>query len=316
MNAARRGFTLVELLVVIAIIGILIGLLLPAVQSVREAARRMQCSNNLKQICLGFANYEVLHGKYPPGRMGCDCWLSDVCAGNKTYQRPGTSGFVMILPQVELQSLYDALGFEKGAVYPTGGSCDDGSGAGWNVGLEDALRQRPAVFACPSDTIPVLNSANRGVGSYAMVQGSQGPSYGIDQRRVKHYNNGMFCYRTVRKESDVRDGTSHTMFVGETVAGDTPESSNVWMVGSRHLSSLRSTDNPLNTPPGEGVIVMGSGGPLYGVRVNGAFASRHSGGANFGFGDGHVGFLSENIDLATYRALSTRDGGETVSIPE
>ena len=85
-----RGFTLVELLVVIAIIGILIGLLLPAVQSAREAARRSQCANNLKQIGLAMAAYEVAIGVYPTGRLGCDGWTGDVCANNPGWRRPGT----------------------------------------------------------------------------------------------------------------------------------------------------------------------------------------------------------------------------------
>ena len=104
---ARNAFTLVELLVVIAIIGILVSLLLPAVQQAREAARRMQCSNNLKQIALALANYESGVGVFPPGRMGCDGWTQDVCKDNPGIQRPGTSGFVMILPQLEQQNLYD-----------------------------------------------------------------------------------------------------------------------------------------------------------------------------------------------------------------
>jgi prepilin-type processing-associated H-X9-DG protein len=99
------------------------------------------------------------------------------------------------------------------------------------------------------------------------------------------------------------------MFVGEVIESHTSESGNCWLYGSRHGSSMRSTENPLNTPPGEGVILSES------RRVNGAFASRHPGGAMFGFGDGHVSFLSENIDLETYRALSTRAGGESVTVP-
>jgi prepilin-type processing-associated H-X9-DG protein len=129
----------------------------------------------------------------------------------------------------------------------------------------------------------------------------------------------MFCYRTVYRRSDVRDGMSNTMFVGETVEGHVRESANVWTIGARHLHSMRSTDNPLNTWPGDGVFVrVGGGGgtgddqPLYGYRANGAFTSQHPGGAAFGFGDGHVEYLSENIDLFTYRALSTRAGGEVL----
>ncbi len=118
-NNGRIGFTLVELLVVIAIIGMLVTLLLPAVQSAREAARRSACSNNLKQIGLALTNYEGAIGAYPPGRMGCNGCQQDVCTDNPGYQRPATSGFVMLLPMLEEQGLYDQFGnFEKGAVFP------------------------------------------------------------------------------------------------------------------------------------------------------------------------------------------------------
>lgn len=305
----RRGFTLVELLVVIAIIGVLVALLLPAVQAAREAARRMQCTNNLKQLALALANYEQALGKYPPGRMGCDCWDADVCKNNPDSARPGSSGFAMMLPQLEQQSLYDQIGWRKGAVYPA--DCIDSSESGWSTGLAALLKLRPAVFVCPSDNSkPISDASQTATGSYALCQGSQGPSYGIDQVKVKHYNNGMFLYRTPLDVSNVRDGTSNTIFIGEVIEAHTDDSSNRWILGSRHTDSLRSTDNPLNTPPTKGVVV-----DLYDNKVNGAFASRHTGGAYFAFGDGHVQFLSDNISLPVYRALSTRESKETVQLP-
>jgi prepilin-type N-terminal cleavage/methylation domain-containing protein len=312
----RGGFTLVELLVVIAIIGILIALLLPAVQSAREAARRASCANNLKQIGLAFANYEVALGSYPPGRMGCDGWNSDVCAGNMGYQRPGTSGFVMILPYLEQQTLYDMLQpFANGAVYPVGGPAgsNDGTTKGWRTeSVDKAVKSRPPVFVCPSSlTKPMKGSC--ATGCYALCQGSRGPTFGISQTKVKHYNNGMFNYRTALKPKHVKDGLSNTMFVGEVIDGHTAESANCWSLAGRHTHSMRSTDNPLNTKPGEGIYVEnppGSGDPIYGVKVNGAFASEHPLGGHFAFGDGAVHFVNDNIDLDTYQALSTRDGAD------
>ncbi len=313
----KSAFTLIELLVVIAIIGILIALLLPAVQAAREAARRISCANNMKQIGLAMANYEVALRSYPPGRMGCDGWTADVCTDNPGFRRPGTSGFVMILPFLEEKPLYEQFQpFALGAVYPASpGDQSDGTTSGWRTPqIDQALRQRPAVFVCPSSRMePMYGTC--ATGSYALCQGSNGPSYGISQTAVKHYNNGMFLYRTTLRSRDVQDGQSNTMFAGEIVAGDTAESANCWTLGARHQHSLRSTDNPLNTMPGEGIFVeqpAGSGNPLYGYKINGAFASRHPGGGHFVFGDGAVHFINDNIDLSTYQALSTRAKGDRI----
>ena len=170
-----------------------------------------------------------------------------------------------------------------------------------------AVRIRPPALVCPSDNSAPLN-AGLATGSYALVQGSNGPSFGIDEYKVKVYNNGMFLYVRFHTAAHVADGLSNTMFVGETIANDTLESGNCWTVGARHLDSLRSTDNPMNTPPGTGVVV-----DLYGYKCNGAFASRHTGGAQFAFGDGHVLLLNENIALPVYRGLSTIAGREAVA---
>jgi prepilin-type processing-associated H-X9-DG protein len=173
------------------------------------------------------------------------------------------------------------------------------------------LKLRPSVFVCPSDNSrPISDASPTATGSYALCHGSRGPSFGIDQVKVKHYNNGMFLYRTPLNIGHVKDGTSNTIFVGEVIEAHTADSSNRWLIGSRHTDSLRSTDNPLNTPPTKGVTV-----DLYGNKVNGAFASRHNGGAHFAFGDGHVQFIGDNINLALYRALSTRDIGEVAQAP-
>ena len=101
-----HGFTLIELLVVIAIIGTLVGLLLPAVQSAREAGRRTQCANNLKQITLAMVSYESANRSFPPGRMGCDKYASTPCKNFQGYQTAGTSAFLAILPQLDDAPLY------------------------------------------------------------------------------------------------------------------------------------------------------------------------------------------------------------------
>jgi prepilin-type N-terminal cleavage/methylation domain-containing protein/prepilin-type processing-associated H-X9-DG protein len=302
MANSRRGFTLVELLVVIAIIGVMVGLLLPAVQAAREAARRMQCSNNLKQIALANANYEDSFKSFPPGRAGCDGITNGVCAGDPNFRRVGTSALVALLPFIEGQSLHQSMDFNTGLY---------SSAFGMNAQNQAAVAQRPAFVVCPSDTARLAITSGAypiATGSYAMVSGRLGPDHGIGAN-VKITNTGIYMYKTVFRQSDMTDGTSTTMIFGETYDGHLEEVYNVWTMGSRH-HTLRSTVNPPNTPPGQGITTS-----PYGTPLNGAFASRHPGGVMFAFADGHVQFLSENIDLATYRAFSTRDGGETVSLP-
>ena len=304
MSLRRKAFTLVELLVVIAIIGILIALLLPAVQAAREAARRMQCSNNLKQIALGLATYETAFGVFPPGRVGCDG--SSLCP--LMEQRVGTSALVLILPQLEQQTLYDQFDFSNGPwAYNTT----------WLATNADAIAQRPAMFVCPSDTSEVHTQEPRigastydtgglpaATGNYAMVSGTIGAAGGLNGN-MKYNNTGVFYYRKSHRIGDITDGLSKTLFVGEVVTAHSHDSSNIWSRAVREMDCLRSTSNPLNTFPGEPAYMSD-----YGYQVNGAFASRHPGGAMFAFGDGHVDFLDENVDLFVYESLATRSNNE------
>jgi prepilin-type N-terminal cleavage/methylation domain-containing protein/prepilin-type processing-associated H-X9-DG protein len=312
----RAGFTLVELLVVIAIIGILVALLLPAVQAAREAARRSQCTNNQKQLAIALQNYVDVYRTLPPGRLGCDCNTSaaDGCGTRPSSTRPGTSGFGLLLPQIELQTLYDQIGWQKGAVAPaTGCAGVTNDTAGWQTAaVTAAIRTRPKVMVCPSDNSEKFhrNASDWATGNYALVHGTQGPSLGTSQA-MKHNNTGSFMYLRTIRLAEITDGTSQTMFLGEVTEAHTDESSNRWLVGSRHLDSLRSTENPINTKPGTGIVLN-----LYGYRTSGQFSSRHPRGALFAFGDGHVQFVSDNINLTIYRSLSTRAGGETVSLPD
>lgn len=298
---------------VIAIIGVLVALLLPAVQAAREAARRSSCTNNLKQITLALQNYVDAVRVLPPGRLGCDCNTStaDGCGSRPSSTRPGTSGFGLLLPQLELSTLYDAIGWQKGAVAPATGCGVTDDTAGWKTAIvAQAMLNRPAVFVCPSDNSEKFDaSKSYATGSYAFVHGSVGPSQGSSQA-MKHHNNGSFMYLTSIRLAEVTDGLSNTMFVGETIEAHTTQSSNRWLIGSRHTDSLRTAENPINTKPGTGIVL-----DAYGYKVNGAFASRHPSGAVFGFGDGHVQFLSDNLDLTIYRALATRGGSETITLP-
>lgn len=293
----RRGFTLVELLVVIAIIGILIALLLPAVQAAREAARRSQCTNNLKQLALAMHNFESSQRKYPAGREGCD----GACTPTNG---PGTSGWVYALPYIEAQNLYDE--FMKAAAGITPPSNIPG-----NI-PEAVLNTRPDAFVCPSAVMEpsyTSNSKQWATSCYAMCAGHTGPTYGISAQ-TKWLSSGMFRYRDAIGPHDATDGLSNVIFLGEVIDGHKDGHTNRWAIAGRHVDSLRSTDNPVNTPYQQGVTFDNYGSPC-----NGAFGSRHVGGAVFAFADGSVHFIQENIDLNLYRTLGQRGSGKTKKLP-
>jgi prepilin-type N-terminal cleavage/methylation domain-containing protein len=340
-RSRRRGFTLVEMLVVIAIIGVLVGLLLPAVNMAREAGRRATCANNIKQIVAAILNYEGVNQQFPPGRVGCDAYSGSPCNGVQGAQTPGTSGFLLILPQLDDNARYNNLTpLSNGAVYP---AVSDSTSNSWATTVTSASNTmtfglaaaRPKVFTCPSDHAqPTTNTLLTPVTttcSYAMVLGTSttgaivpgttptasNPLPLNNEQYQKYYNNGAFIYLTPRRAGDVRDGLSSTFFIGEAASGDSAASLNCWPLAIAYLSSLRSTYNPLNTPAGAGVMISVTHHGQSGLSsstptANGAFFSQHPQGANFGYGGGNVQFTSMAIDYATYEALSTIAGGEAI----
>lgn len=328
-SSHRRAFTLVELLVVIAIIGVLVALLLPAVQSAREAARRMQCLNNQKQIVLAMLSYEDIHNKFPAGRLGSDgfvppnnvvnCGEPDGSIGLNLLAPPlhqsGASAFVSILPQLEQQPLFDALQAGNVAIW--------GPNVTWHnaaPSIAPALANRPQVFACPSDSVaeePVqwahglpVDQIDVSAGSYACSQGANRPD--DDLISIKFCGRGVFMYGRKFRIAEITDGLSNTVFVGEVRDGHRVDengvtlNSNIWTNGNRMQSTIRTARTPLNTPPG---VDGGTGlarefdGSAY---SNGGFSSHHVGGANFAFGDGHVEFVDDSIDLESYTLLHCR----------
>lgn len=304
------GFTLVELLTVITIIGVLVSLLLPAVQAAREASRTTQCSSRLRQIMLGMAMHESQTKRFPPGRMGCSSTTGAVpafpdipCSSLKIPNRLcGASGLVPILPYVEQGDLLAALDARQGGLW-----VDNLNQPGWiqdsSQRKRSALNSRPPVFVCPSAIADPISTvygqlADAATTNYALSSGRLGPD--ADADRAKYENDGVFIYAKPRKQTDIRDGLSHTLFIGEVTHADAWESSNIWTYGRVHADTLRSTRNPLNTAPGTGIIRN---------RRNGAFGSRHVGGGYFAFGDGRVTFLSDSIDRDVYRSASAINDG-------
>ena len=304
----RQGFTLVELLVTIAIIGVLIGMLLPAVQMVREAARRTRCQNNLRQIGLAIASYESSHQKLPPGRIGCDdtgdqMSISDCPEGLESVAKNGASGFVSLLPHLELGNLFDQLDVADGGLWNR--DVDD---LGWywtSSGKYMGVKVQIDTYWCPSENGErssfVYAPVRAATASYAFSSGTIGPSSA--DYLVKYFNDGAFLYRTTKKLKDVHDGLSNTYAVGEVIRPDIWESSNIWNYAIANADCLRTTENPLNTEPGTGIVNM--------LR-NGAFASNHPQSAGFLFLDGHVCNVNDQINIGTYRNMSTIALGELV----
>ena len=310
-----RAFTLVELLVVIAIIAMLVTLLLPAVQSAREAARRTSCSNNLKNLALAALNYESANGTLPPARLGPDSTSSGEVAHLQTpVERSGASGFVMMLPYIEELALFDGLEPNiKNGIYPAGMF-----GAYWRTPeREQLLSQRPAAFVCASSTTREKSTVESfaweisppATGTYAFSGGHRGPfsRNPVNACLTKHHNSGAHLYWNKVPLKRVQDGTSKTISVGEVVDGHTVNSSNIWSYVLRYADSFRVTSVPINTPADLNGIAVGTNA----AKVNGAFGSEHPGGALFSYIDGHVEFVEENIDLALYQNMSTISGNPT-----
>jgi prepilin-type N-terminal cleavage/methylation domain-containing protein/prepilin-type processing-associated H-X9-DG protein len=304
----RRGFTLIELLVVIAIIGVLIGLLLPAVQKVREAANRARCSNNLKQLALAVHNHHDTYVRFPTSNLF----------------NPATtpwSHLAALLPYIEQIDLY------RQANVPNGPN---------SLYVEYEIK----ILSCPSDPSPrvrpdvdmeVESGTYYGTGAVTNYKGINGAGWG------KYFSNSTFTneksyasiynytdpngnadsfdmgqgilYRSdwhvPRSFASVTDGTSNTLMLGE----DLPEYNawSSWASGNQGLT----TAIPINVKdPGTGTYYSRTDwANCWGVK------SHHTGGAQFAYADGHISFISETIDMTTYRALGTMNGGEVITVP-
>jgi prepilin-type N-terminal cleavage/methylation domain-containing protein/prepilin-type processing-associated H-X9-DG protein len=300
----RPAFTLIELLVVIAIIAILIGLLLPAVQKVREAAARTKCQNNLKQIGLALHNYHDANAALPPG---------------------GTTGaslfgfHVFILPFIEQANLYadpSRINFSK---------------PWWDDANNGVMQTRVPIYYCPSFDLEKGTNSLTGASVYSThyfgVMGAKGPGYSFQGaatpvQRGGFADNGVLYRDSQVRLTDVPDGTANTFAVGEIAWA--PEA----LPGGGYAMHRRGWV--------EGVDGAGDGNTAHACKnINFAlnargyvasvmtveyfndisFGSRHGGGANFVFADGSVRFVAQSVEVALYKNTASRNGGEVNTVP-
>jgi len=305
LKRPRKGFTLIELLVVIAIIAILIGLLLPAVQKVREAAARMKCSNNLKQIALAAHNYESAYKKFPPGLNSVN-WIS---------------ALTHLLPYIEQENVYKLIPSTEldpaTSTTPWWGSISRGT----NAPMITAARTKISTFLCPSDGpenpstgvfIGLTIAGNTLTGTYNAIGGNAAPGNANGPAGFSNYVGcagqfgpaytypGVYYADSAIRFGDVGDGTSNTIMFGETLGGSE------------------------NAPRDFSLTWMGAGSlPLYWGLATPAqwytFGGRHTGVILFGWGDGSVrslrkgvGVTAGNNDWTNLQRAGGRDDGEVV----
>jgi len=319
LRRRARGFTLVELLVVIAIIGILIALLLPAVQAAREAARRMQCSNHLKQIGLGMQLYHESHGVFPYG-------LTSPYPGSPLYTGggPWNGWTVRLFPYIEQKVLADQWDYDIGY-------------AGYNF-VANLKQSRLLVFEVPTYRCP-SDAPNKCYGESAQPEArsnyvacfSADGTY-IERDCVFKYDSQYMIQPTTTRKAlfnnniqrglvDVVDGSSTTVALSECLTGTEGDVRGIWWY---HVSLHYTHKYTPNTPipdlvfsgwgPGYCVSTVDNPCTLAGALSVSNFSARsyHPGGVNAARADGSVDFYSDSIDLALWQALASIEGGETV----
>jgi len=326
---SNPGFTLVELLVVIAIIGVLVALLLPAVQAAREAARRMHCSNNLKQLGLAVQLFEDTAKTYPSGAYWVDPDLGVINQGTLLMR---------LLPYVEQQNLYDLYDFDldPAAAVPPGSGTDFQTLPG---GTELIGATRVEAYVCPSNPHPEYQRSGAFESGFAMANyaGSRGPC-------MTPVNGGAPCSVAANFEAfalntffecegssefsfpgvfsrivshvtprQVTDGLSNTIFIGETRPDCSIHAAQGW-ARSNNASGIISTVPPINFDSCIPENAPDACQQWDNWTTSLGFKSSHPGGAQFVFGDGSVHFLQETIDHQAYQFLGAKSDDQTVNI--
>lgn len=338
-HASKAGFTLVELLVVIAIIGILVGLLLPAVQAAREAARRMQCTNNLKQLALSVHNFESANKKFPPGYLGAgNKQVFQWSGGEFGNQYVGLQTF--LFPYIEQTAIYSYVPTVRnlgpknrptdvaspGPMFANWWNDDDGDPSDIDTLWDYAQYNIPA-FTCPSDSaetattgkfVALHNYATGATGGtvtggyfgppdseYLGITNYLGCAGGLGDVDSNWANlRGIFFNRSTTGFGDISDGTSNTLLFGEVTGSYTYDN------GQR-----LSRDFSFHWSTGPMPVAWGLGGAEPEKWYK--YASKHSGGlVNFALGDGSVHGLSSSIDNTLYRHLAGAKDGFVASLPE
>ena len=334
-RGSPRGFTLVELLVVIAIIGVLVALLLPAVQAAREAARRSQCQNNLKQLALALHNYESTFKVFPPG-----CMHSQLPRPGRSGHSFGPSFYGHLLSYFEQGPVADKLtwiGASPGYVGEASPS------AGRDVNRPVILTLVIKVMRCPSSVAPLSNGYETQA-HYAGISGCAEPATFLESRITTvvvsgqptlQGGGGMLVPNQALTFKDCTDGSSNTLFLGEMSGRlerlvpqtySFPTSSGTdhgWLMGCRVTGTPPNLD-PGNTedddrcfgvttvryrPNQEPFAFQTFPGMASNVGANNPLSSQHPGGVLVGRADGSVAFITENVTLETLKRLATRDDG-------
>ncbi|WP_437200784.1 DUF1559 family PulG-like putative transporter [Planctomicrobium sp. SH664] len=311
----RSGFTLIELLVVIAIIGVLVAMLLPAVQQAREAARRNACQNNLKQLALAVHNYHDVAGVFPPGYV----WNSTVAVAATRQRTYGWGAF--LLPYIDQANVYNQL--------------ETGLKSMRDLFLTDADRPKLQIplpiYRCPSDNgsaLTLRGTSEHNVGNgWEVARSNYVGNYGYNGDPISSPGNqtlgvwgncpgdGVFYRNSRTTFRDITDGSSMTFMLGER-AYEIPGSR--FLPGAAVYIGVNDNESAAGSAWGRGHAVVGSVAYPMNNNIADSYIVRHSyssphvGGAQFALCDGSVRFLSEHMSDVTYQALGKREDGRTI----